>query len=435
MKIVSRILLGLVLVLFATCKTNEPVNNNEPVDQGRAAKRGVSFTFELVDDVTLLGPGISWSYNWGSSQPAIFDNVVKQHNIDFFPMAWNGVDAAKLREYKQRHPECKYILAFNEPNLNDQAKMTPSQAAAKWPELKAIAAELNLKIVSPAMNYGTLSGYSDPIKWLDEFFQLVPISDIDAIAIHCYMSYASATKSYIERFKKYQKPIWMTEFCAWDAGVGTITPHFQMKYMCDIVNYMECDPDIERYAWFIPRSGKTTDVSKENQFPYMNLLSKTTPVELTELGKVYINMSTMDKSIYYAQGQVIQAEHYSNICISECVNEKGWIDGPSLQPTTDQTGGVLDLYNFSRFQWVEYQVNVSGSGQIPFTIRYAASANVELDLYVDGSDVPIELSLPKTGGEATWATETTGVNLSKGKHTLRLRVLKGTLNVNWLKFG
>ena len=87
--------------------------------------------------------------------------------------------------------------------------MTPSKAAELWPSVVDLAKELNLKLVSPAMNYGTLAGYSDPIKWLDEFFAQpgVSIDDIDAISIHCYMANPQALRNYVAMFYKYNKPI------------------------------------------------------------------------------------------------------------------------------------------------------------------------------------------------------------------------------------
>ena len=138
----------------------------------RSNKRGVSFSNPFfVEDVAILSSGISWVYNWGPAPSSSFDTEFGKYDIDFIPMAWNAsYDKNRIRTFVQAHPGCKYLLAFNEPNLKDQARMTPTEAAAKWPELKAFAAEVGLQLVSPAMNYGTLDGYSDPIKWLDEFF-------------------------------------------------------------------------------------------------------------------------------------------------------------------------------------------------------------------------------------------------------------------------
>lgn len=68
------------------------------------------------------------------------------------------------------------ILAYNEPNLTDQANMTPTRASELWPNLVAVAEKLGMRLTSPAMNYGTLAGYSDPEVWLDEFYSKPGVS-------------------------------------------------------------------------------------------------------------------------------------------------------------------------------------------------------------------------------------------------------------------
>ena len=293
-------ILSLALV-FWSCTPSDTPEKTDPADETnvvdvmpKSAKRGVSFNFNQLPDLPLLSPYISWDYNWGNTPMDDAAAWFDANEMDFCPMCWNGnYSADKIRAFVAAHPKTKYLLAFNEPNLTDQANMTPSKAAELWPPVVALAKELNLKLVSPAMNYGTLAGYSNPIKWLDEFFSQpgVSINDIDAIAIHCYMSSPSAVQGYIEMFEKYNKPIWMTEFCAWDpAPSGYPT---QMDYMCAVLNYMESRPSVQRYAWFMPRmSGKVESV------PYNQLLTHDYPAELTELGKMYCYFSPMDTTVW-----------------------------------------------------------------------------------------------------------------------------------------
>ncbi len=431
----SRYILGIVSVLLVSCDSTNGMEEREepgislpdPVSQSRSQKRGVSFNFDTTRDIDLLAKGISWSYNWAPDQKQSYDQSFRSYEMDFCPMAWNGMDANKLRIYKARNPQCKYLLAFNEPNLTDQANMTPGEAAEKWKEVKAIAAELGLKVISPAMNYGTLPGYGDPIVWLDEFFRLVPISEFEGIAIHCYMSWPSATKSYIERFKKYGKPIWMTEICA---SEGALTPKVQMKYLSDIVNYMESDPMVARYAWFIPRGDEEV-----SDYPYMFLLNKAQPAGLTPLGEVFVNMSSLDKSIYYVQSQLIEAEHYAANSISEGVGKEGWVDGPSLQPTTDPGDGTLELTNFTGGMWVEYQVEMFQTKTHTIRLRYAAMQNSKVSIKLDGADVAIA-ALSATGStENVWSTLSQQIPMETGKHTLRLEVIQGRICLNWLQIG
>jgi len=427
----SFILIAIIITIISSC-INE--NQNETgtyvsVSPSKSLKRGVSFGYQFIDDVNVLSKGISWSYNWAPSQEEIFDKVARQNAIDFCPMAWNGIDKEVLREYVKRNPDCSYLLAINEPNLVDQANMTPKEVADKWADIKSIADELKLKVISPAMNYGTLEGYHDPITWLDEFFSLVPIDDVDAISIHCYMAHPSAVKWYVERFKKYGKPIWLTEFCAWDGlNEETYTAEDQQIFMSDVINYLECEPLIERYAWFLPRGGKS-----ENSFPYMFLLKNSSSVKLTELGKVYTQLSSMDKDLFYTLGDKVEAEHYSSINISECIGNEGWVDGPRVRVCSDASDESLELYDFKKEQWVEYQIEAPEAGEYDFDIRYASESGAQIELNVEGLPQHT-LLLSNTGDAKAWETVQAPIKLSKGKQKIRMKLKSGMMMLNWFSF-
>ncbi len=413
----------IVLFVFNSC---DPEGDDPVIEQhqNRSIKRGVSYNFQIADDANLLGPGICWFYNWGTTVTEAINTTTSNNNIEYFPMAWNGnFNSSSIRTYKAAHPDCKYILAFNEPNLTDQANMTPSQAASNWSELKSLADELNMKIISPAMNYGTLSGYSDPIKWLDEFFTLVPLSDVDGIAVHCYMASAGALVSYINKFKKYNKPIWLTEFCAWEKSIGSASD--QMKYMSDALNYLEADSCVTHYAWFIPRSTGSVD-----SYPYMQLLTKTTPYALTPLGQVFVNISTQDKTIFYPQKQEIPAENYSSLNIAESSKQGVFENGIRVRPTTD-LDGMLEIYNFLPGYWVEYQVETSGKDAKMLNFRYATTDDTAIQISIDGV-LTATCNFTKTGAENTWNNTSTPLSIESGKHTIRIKLNTGRLVLNWL---
>jgi len=219
--------------------------------QTRSPKRGVSFNFTNDADLKALQPGTSWFYNWGTTPNNVVDTYNNVYEYEFCPMAWNGNwNSDAIRTYVKAHPDCKYILAFNEPNFKNQANLTPRQAADRWPDLKALAQELGLKIISPACNYSP-DTYGTPKAWFDEFFQYVDINDVDGIALHSYMGWASATKSYVQQYiGYYHKPIWLTEFCAWDNFTqnqgGTALQ--QRKEMIDMLDFLETEPMVARYA-------------------------------------------------------------------------------------------------------------------------------------------------------------------------------------------
>ena len=383
--------------------------------QKRSTKRGVSYDIPYVEDVNAMSPGVSWFYNWGTSPKSTIDNYYSNY-MEYYPMAWNDVNANALRAFKAKHPECQYLLAFNEPNLVSQANMTPSQAAAKWPDVKAIAQELGLKIISPALNYGTLAGYSDPIVWLDEFFRLVPLSDVEGIAVHCYMNNVSALQSFINRFKKYNKPIWLTEFCAYEQNQG-LTPDVQKDFMVEAVTYLENDPDVARYAWFIGRSN-----DGDNAFPYNVLLTKNDRGVLTELGDIYVNMSSFDKNFYYNADDIIHAEKF--------------IDSHSASlRRIDATSGNLYLNDFYFKDWVNYQINIPESKEYDVTFRIACIDGTVLQILDSSGNLLVSNNIPSTGGLTSWDYRTIKVNLQAGKQRITLKSMGEGCNVDWFTLG
>lgn len=413
--------LVLALMAMAAC-SKDPVDRDGKVTysltQAKSAKRGVSFNFGSIPDIDipLLGNAVSWSYDWSNrALDAVSDAQFSQYGMDWCPMCWNNnYSADNIRAYKKAHPEAKYILAYNEPNLTDQANMTPAQAAEKWPQLVALARELGMELVSPALNYGTLEGYHDPIVWMDEFLSQegVSLDDMAAIAVHCYMPSAGGVKTFIERFAKYGKPVWLTEFC--NGANNNITEATQMAYMSETLNMLEGNPRVQRYAWFIPRGVAF------NRMWHNNLLTAEQPFGLTPLGKVFVNFSTFDKNIRYRAGEVIPAEQYSAA--------SGYVH---LAPSTD--GGILDISELGKDGYVEYQLDMAFAGTYQLKLRYQTYMDTSLGFSVNGTEVA---SKTFSTTSQQWTSGSFDIVLPEGKSVLRITGKSAaTIMLNWLKIN
>lgn len=390
----------------------------------KSKKRGVGFSNPFyVEDVAILEPGLSWLYNWGPAPSDALDAEFVKYDIDFVPMAWNAsYNEGRITQFVSAHPNCKYILAYNEPNLSDQARMTPTEAAAQWGKLKSFAAGLGLQIVSPAMNYGTLPGYSDPVKWLDEFFACPQVSkdDVCAIALHCYMGSAGAMKSFIDRFDKYGKPIWMTEFCGWEAPVTD--EKSQLEYMSETVLMLESDPRVERYAWFLAR-GNGSITNK----PWNQLLTKTDPYTLSSQGLIYTSLSSLDQSVWLNAGKHILMNTCSKVCSP--VDAQA-VTAPRFMPANDAYR-TLYMTNFTSGKWVEYQVEADKNYKT-INLCYLAYSKSKIQVVIDGV-AATEIELPRCADEQ-WQIATANVALPKGKHTVRIVNNSGNTNIHWMIF-
>lgn len=402
----------------------------EVMKQSRSSKRAVSGTPQLPSfDIPALAPGVCWYYNWGHSVPSSsLTSLLKANGMDFVPMIWNNNFAAStvennIRTYAGEVSMPPYLLAFNEPNLTDQADQTPAEAASRWAEVKGIASNLSLKLVSPALNYGTKAGYHDPTLWLDEFLQQdgVAADDMYAIALHSYMPNAAALKNFIHKFEKYGKPVLLTEFCRANGAI-TNNAAQQLDYMCDALTYLENDPMVEGYAWFQLRgTGAWAAISLMD--------SNARDSKLTDLGKAYVYFSSFDKNTYYGAHEAIPAEHYVATSNSTAAASGSIHSGLSVRASSDEDS-MLDLTNFFiPDSWAEYQLDIAESRSYDLAIRYLCDI---LDgvyrFYIDGRSIG-EVSFDVAGGYRTKWIER--IDIAAGKHTLRVVCVSGRTDFNW----
>lgn len=398
------LLLSALLLSAVSIAQTQSYKRGYGVDQGKFSNEA------LVN----LAPGAGWFYDWSHSSYLDFEGA----GVDFVPMTWNGgYDANGLRQFLKNHPSIKYLLAFNEPNFQDQAKMTPKQAAAAWPALEAIADEYNLKIVSPAPNWcgwcveegGTT--YNSPYDWLRDFFKACPDCRVDYIGVHFYMGAMEAVKGSVDQlWNQFHKPVWLTEFNLDKNGMGDNgTADEQRAFMVKMIDWMERDEHVYRYAWFLGRGGIISDLIASD---------RKTP---TLLGNIYANMSSYDKDFYHAVNARIEAEHYIGM------------ENISLVASTDADGKLSIGYTGqgSRFA---YQVDVPKAGTYPLMLRVAGEQDTYLDIYSDGAYLAT-VKVAATGGWTMWKNVIENVNLKAGKQTIEFRMTAGSCDLNWLVIG
>ena len=453
--------------LVASCASSQGGGESVKRTGPFTDKRGVSYSFEqdktYERDMALLAPAVKWFYNWYIQPHPEVDKARKDHNVLFYPMIWNNWEFEPMLEmYLAQNPDIEFLMGYNEPNLRDQCNYTPREAARYWPRLVKFAKKHNLKIVAPAMNYGTMENYWVPWVWLDEFFGIdridedtgrlvknrgyagVSLNDIDVISVHSYMPDAGALKWFISQFKKYNKPIWLTEFCSWEfsqPNAAWQNAEYQMMFMSEAVTYLELDPDVEKYAWFIPKGSEDETVIPGNKLLTKTVLPEMKPGELTPLGQVYVNMGTCDKTVWVAAGERIIAAHFSDMIFSDYIfkyDEPNWPrkeqgftknSGVHFRPGTDPGGAPLDMYDFSIMKWVEYQVETPEAKTYTLSLRNTAEEATEIEITVNGQAAATLTLSPS----AAWRTSIVPLELEAGRHTLRLKVATGDCALNWLR--
>lgn len=238
-----------------------PPSPQPPTTPMKSAKRGVAYDLASAGDLGALAPGVSWWYGWASKpRTSVPADYRSRYGMDFIPMLWNGnFNDADVEAWLKADASIRYLLLLNEPNLTDQANLTPTQAAQLWPRYEALATKTGVQLVGPAITWGTMAGFADPVLWLDAFYAAYRGANvgrdprIDYLAFHWY---DYGLKDQLDRLQKYGKSFWVTEFANWHNGDGAAqvdTVDKQKTQMAEMVALCEARADVFRYAWFTGR--------------------------------------------------------------------------------------------------------------------------------------------------------------------------------------
>jgi len=263
------------------------VSNRPNPPPARSGKRGLAwFNSKSCSDMKLL-KSVSWLYNWGTSPDPEVMPCIEQLGIEYIPMQWGGGGIADLKQ--TIYGNAKHLFAFNEPNFKSQSNVSPADAAKMWPQLEEVANAHGLKLSSPAASacgpnpetecYG---GTWSPVPYFDAFFGNCTGCKVDFIATHIYTCDINELTTYLNSLKKYNKPIWLTEFACPAAGKPD---SYEMDFMKQALHLLDNDPVIERYAWF----GTRLPPNDGWLGPQVDLLSDQA-CALTDLGKFYNSM-------------------------------------------------------------------------------------------------------------------------------------------------
>lgn len=390
----------------------------------KSPKRGVSENqFSMGSMLEALEPGVTWYYNWGNTPGKGYQNqVIDFEGIEFVPMCWNAnYNADAIREYCKSHPETKYLLGFNEPNFTAQANMTPQAAAEAWPAVQALARELGLKLVAPALNYSPNPPYTDPLKWMDEFVALVGLDAFDYTAVHNYGGLGVMQTIAGNFHDRYGKDVWVTEFCYWPNEGNQnsyVAPSTQIDSMAETLQWLETTPWIFRYAWF-KALGDSDSPGKPNYGLLVHEGSGTDPWTLSEQGKVYVGLGDFNPDVWHPVGKTVPAVEYLS---TDMVGIGGTNDGNcgSIVEIGRFNAGASAVWQFDIPEGTDYIVTLSVSGYGEPT-RFDPKLQwilVEGETQSNLSDI-ISISLPNSDTEYKQVSST--VSLPAGHVKLCLK--------------
>lgn len=386
----------------------------------KSFKRGVGEnSFLLKTEIEPLTAGVSWFYNWGNTPNGhLADSIaaIPDADFEFEPMCWSSnYNAGNIRAYCQSHPDTKYLLGFNEPNFKSQSNMTPAAAAAAWPAVKALADELGLKLVGPAVNYSPDGPENDPYTWYAEFVKLVGTDAFDYIAIHNYSGGSAGMKEMADRFYDlYGKPIWVTEFCNWS---GTVSADSQISSMVEQIEYLEKSDRIYRYAWFKAKGSITSSPCYGLLVPKNGYGER----ELSEAGKVYVYMTDFDETVYHSTTGLVPATEY--------IASHGLMLGSTGDARNPKP---IEITRFNSGAYADYQFDIPSAGEYTLTLRVAGQGeptrfDPTIAVYSVDADGNVLSTLAEkrqfqlSGDDALFAEVGFTMQLQAGKQRLRIQ--------------
>jgi hypothetical protein len=207
-----------------------------------------------------------WNYSWGADWVPAQTNVITS---EFVPMIWGRPKSAEdLRRTFQekvvpriREGTVRRVLGFNEPDKKDQANMPFMDAIALWPEFMKLGVPLCSPACANPVGISDESAQNVPGTWMREFMREADRRGyrVDYIGVHWYGG--TRAEHFKERMRQIyemygKRPLLITEFAPadWQTG-GDIqkhrhTPAAVLKFMKEVLPWMERQDWVAGYAWF-----------------------------------------------------------------------------------------------------------------------------------------------------------------------------------------
>ncbi|OJD18988.1 hypothetical protein AJ78_01016 [Emergomyces pasteurianus Ep9510] len=236
----------LVSNLLASVVSCSPIAESEataaPTTSG---KRGLAYNNpHLLPAFSQNGEIFSWSYNWAARSGG---NAL---GIEFVPMLWGPRAFGSWKSDAEASIKAgsKNLLAFNEPDILEQANMSPEAAADAYQKyMNPFAGKARLG--SPAVSNG---GPPMGLSWMEKFLHACGGKcKVDFLVIHWYndagavADFKAHVEAAISLAKKYGiGKVWITEF----AGLGDEMA--QVKFVKEVIPWLDSNPGVERYAYF-----------------------------------------------------------------------------------------------------------------------------------------------------------------------------------------
>lgn len=351
----------------------------------------------------------SWRYDW--------DNVSTSTSIEYVPMRhnlnWNAYANINNKQGST------HVLSFNEPDRPDQANLTVAQVWTQWHRFE----ESGLRIGSPAPSDGGLS-------WLYQFFnELGPDRRCDVAAIHMYKggwNGATLNNWLNDISNQTGRKVWVTEWnngCNWTCCEPADSTE-QRDVIRDMINYMNSNNNVERYAFYNWCSGRelwTDDVLNVAGVYYRDM---TAPVAYRQETYPYEGSG---ENTYQVELESLSGQ--SSFSPFEVQSDSSASGGQYI--VWPGSGGYLSSPSDSASGRVVINFNLSQSANVVFDIQVKMPANTDDSFYykLDSGS----WNTQNNTQFSSWGTlnPATFNSLSAGNHTLQILRREDGAQLDW----
>ena len=328
---------------------------------------------------------IGWYYDWGRTRlEEDSARITKFKGLDFVPMFWSDPDPGTNYETEfnvLKEKGYKYVLGFNEPDLQWEANKTPEIAKLRLMNF-FIPLKGNMRLGSPVT--ATFPSWSD--TWWKPYWSMIGEQGrnaTDFIAVHSYFKYYDGPQTalkYLEAidecYELYRKPIWITEVALWkfnknDAEGCRKTEEF----LAILMKGLNERSYVERYSWFSPTLNPAPgaeDASSAALFDYAT-------GKITNRGKVYANIG--NPAGYNAK---TYSEAISSVSVDTSVKSTIGSNNTALATVTGKKKSFnYEVKTIPNVKGYQFQYSTSSKMTNPQTVDVSVSSTDEK--YVTGN--------------------------------------------------
>ncbi|KAF2835697.1 glycoside hydrolase family 128 protein, partial [Patellaria atrata CBS 101060] len=219
-----------------------------PTTPHSGSKRGLSYNDASLTECFENSGKISWAYNWGTTPdglPSSFEYVPTMWGLKYdFPTIW----AKNAQAAIDAGSTC--LFSFNEPDHVDQSGLSvPDAVVAYKKHMQPFAGKA--RIGSPSVTDGPAPMGLD---YLDRFLSACSGCTVDFVNVHWYNSVNNVQyfKDHVTKAHTMSgKPVWVTEF-----GTTDGSPEQIAEFLREVMEWMDAQDFVERYAYFMAAEGK-----------------------------------------------------------------------------------------------------------------------------------------------------------------------------------